>query len=104
MRGLRCCVGDFILTLMDKYHVVEDVWLEDGFLRLVVDGVQVQWPLLALSPLLAQASPEQQNLFEVSPSGYGIHWPLLDEDLSIDGLLGVIHTSPMEEELTAVAI
>ena len=26
------------------------------------------------------------------PSGYGIHWPLIDEDLSIDGLLGIVHT------------
>jgi Protein of unknown function (DUF2442) len=25
--------------------------------------------------------------FEVSPSGYGIHWPELDEDLSIDGMI-----------------
>jgi hypothetical protein len=24
---------------------------------------------------------------ELSPGGYGIHWPLLDEDLSISGLL-----------------
>jgi len=23
----------------------------------------------------------------VSPSGYGIHWPELDEDLSIDGMI-----------------
>jgi len=29
--------------------------------------------------------------YEISPSGYGIHWPLIDEDLSIDGLLGVKH-------------
>ncbi|PKN21436.1 MAG: hypothetical protein CVU65_16870 [Deltaproteobacteria bacterium HGW-Deltaproteobacteria-22] len=25
----------------------------------------------------------------MSPSGYGIHWPELDEDLSVDGLLGL---------------
>ena len=25
--------------------------------------------------------------FELSPSGYGIHWPELDEDLSIDGMI-----------------
>ena len=28
---------------------------------------------------------------EVSPSGYGLHWPEVDEDLSIDGLTGVRH-------------
>ena len=25
--------------------------------------------------------------FEISPSGYGIHWPLIDEHLSVEGLL-----------------
>jgi hypothetical protein len=32
--------------------------------------------------------------FEISPSGYGIHWPDVDEDLSIDGLIGVTHAPP----------
>ncbi|MCB9504111.1 MAG: DUF2442 domain-containing protein [Deferribacteres bacterium] len=26
---------------------------------------------------------------EISTLGYGIHWPLLDEDLTIDGMLGI---------------
>ena len=30
---------------------------------------------------------EPKKNFEVSPSGYGIHWPELDEDLSIDGMI-----------------
>ncbi|MBU1411132.1 DUF2442 domain-containing protein [Myxococcota bacterium] len=32
-------------------------------------------------------STEARNQYEVSPSWYGIHWPELDEDLSVDGLL-----------------
>ncbi|MCF6158838.1 MAG: DUF2442 domain-containing protein [wastewater metagenome] len=35
--------------------------------------------------------------YSFSASGYGIHWPLLDEDLSIDGLLGVRHKSKMKK-------
>ena len=27
--------------------------------------------------------------FKVSPSGYGIHWPLIDEDLSFNGLIKI---------------
>jgi hypothetical protein len=27
-----------------------------------------------------------KNNYILSPSGYGIHWPDIDEDLSIDGL------------------
>jgi hypothetical protein len=33
------------------------------------------------------ASQSQRQLFEVSPSGYGIHWPEIDEDLAITPLL-----------------
>jgi hypothetical protein len=36
---------------------------------------------------LAKASDSDRNDFKVSPSGYGIHWNRLDEDLSINGLL-----------------
>jgi hypothetical protein len=32
----------------------------------------------------------ERNEFKISPSGYGIHWSLLDEDLSINGLLKAI--------------
>jgi len=44
-----------------------------------------------VSPLLEKATEIERKTFEVSPSGYGIHWPLLDEDIPIDGLLGIIH-------------
>jgi hypothetical protein len=44
-----------------------------------------------VSGILANAKEEEQQAFEVSPSGYGIHWPLIDEDISIDGLLGIEH-------------
>ena len=53
--------------------------------------------LSELSPVLQNASDGRKNPFEISPSGYGIHWPLLDEDLSIDGLLGVVHRPKKEE-------
>jgi hypothetical protein len=36
---------------------------------------------------LAQASTAQRLVAELSPSGYGINWPLLDEDVSIAALL-----------------
>ena len=36
---------------------------------------------------LASADERTKMNFEVSPSGYGIHWAELDEDLSIDGMI-----------------
>jgi len=40
-----------------------------------------------VSKRLSKASLRERKKFEISPSGYGIHWPIIDEDLSIDGLL-----------------
>ncbi len=76
---------------MRKHHQVENVHIERGILTLVVDGKRVQHELKDISPLLARAKEEKQKEFEVSPSGYGIYWPLIDEDISIDGLLGIAH-------------
>lgn len=39
------------------------------------------------SPKLAQANVLERSRAELSPSGYGIHWPLLDEDLSVAALI-----------------
>ena len=76
---------------MKKHHQVESVHVEKGILSLIVDGSSIESDLKDVSPLLAAATEEELKEFEVSPSGYGIHWPLIDEDISIDGLLGIVH-------------
>ena len=76
---------------MGNYHNVTEVIVEEGRLRLEVDGEKLYFSLAELSDRFAGSTPEQQHVFEVSPSGYGIRWPLIDEDLSIDGLLGIRH-------------
>ena len=48
---------------------------------------QVRIPWERCSKKLASATKLQRSTAELSPGGYGIHWPLLDEDLSISGLL-----------------
>jgi hypothetical protein len=47
------------------------------------------FPLEKISKKLFDASDNERAHYKISPSGYGIHWPLLDEDLSIDGLPGI---------------
>jgi NAD(P)H-hydrate repair Nnr-like enzyme with NAD(P)H-hydrate epimerase domain len=64
-------------------------------MRLTVDGRTYRINLADHSRKLADASAQQKRHFEVTPSGYGIHWPDLDEDLSIDGLIGVEHAGPL---------
>jgi len=49
--------------------------------------------------VLEKASDEERDNFEISPSGYGIHWPLLDEDISIDGLLGIVHAPKWKKKI-----
>ena len=72
---------------MEKRHSVEKVRIRQNHLHLVVDGQAYVYELKKISARLANASKVQRETFDVSASGYGIHWPLIDEDLSIDGLL-----------------
>ncbi len=50
------------------------------------DGREISVPL-AWYPRLSSATQDQLKHFEISPAGYGIHWPDLDEDLSVYGFL-----------------
>jgi hypothetical protein len=57
--------------------------------RLIVDlmdGRTIAVPL-AWYPRLLDATPEQRSDWEIAGGGYGIHWPQIDEDLSVEGLL-----------------
>jgi hypothetical protein len=60
-------------------------------MHLRIDGRGYVFNLADISPSLLRASPEERKKYKISPSGYGIHWPLLDEDLSTDALLGIGH-------------
>ena len=42
---------------------------------------------LSWSWRLQEATPEERQNYEISPSGYGVHWPDVDEDLSARGAL-----------------
>jgi hypothetical protein len=56
-------------------------------LILVMDGGPVPIPWEKCSARLARASYIERSRAELSPSGYGIHWPLIDEDLAVGPLL-----------------
>jgi len=48
--------------------------------------VQISFPP-RLAEGLAGASPDDLAVIEISPAGLGLHWPLLDADLYVPGLL-----------------
>ncbi|MGB8489453.1 MAG: DUF2442 domain-containing protein [Bacteroidales bacterium] len=72
---------------MEKAYTINELRFEDDYLIIVVDNQTIKVKLSKISEKLAKASDHERNEFTISPSGYGIHWSLLDEDLSINGLL-----------------
>ena len=50
------------------------------------DGRTIAVPI-AFYPRLAHGTPAERANFQLSGAGHGIHWPELDEDLSVAGLL-----------------
>jgi hypothetical protein len=72
---------------MKKYHDVKNIRFDKHHLLLTVDGKEHRIDLRRYSKKLAAADERTKMNFEISPSGYGIHWPHLDEGLSIDGMI-----------------
>ena len=72
---------------MKKFHEIDRINFAGKFMTLVADGRSYEIPIAAISQRLADASDAQRNFYRVAPSGYGIHWPELDEDLTVDGLI-----------------
>lgn len=68
-------------------HKIEALHFNQDSIILNIDGNELTIPLDKLSGRLKAATDMERNLYKISPSGYGIHWPLIDEDLSIDGIL-----------------
>lgn len=72
---------------MTTAHNIETISFEQNLLCLKIDGQIIKLPLSKVCKKLEMASDIQRNLYKISPSGYGIHWPQIDEDLSVDSLL-----------------
>ena len=52
----------------------------------LTDGRVISVPLVWF-PILRAATPEQRVGYRIGGGGSGLHWPDLDEDLSVAGLL-----------------
>ena len=52
----------------------------------LADGRTIKAPL-AWYPRLQRATPDERGNWRLIGAGVGIHWPDLDEDISIEGLL-----------------
>ena len=63
---------------------VETIFVE------LLDGRTISAPLVWF-PRLSRANSKQLENWEILGDGEGIHWPDLDEDLSVAGLLAGTH-------------
>jgi hypothetical protein len=70
-----------------KFHNVQMIDFEGTKMILKVDGQVYRVDLPAISSRLANAKDAVRHSYSISPSGYGVHWPEIDEDLTIDGLI-----------------
>lgn len=77
---------------MKAYHDIKNLHFSGDYIILTIDGDEKKVRIKEISSALQRASQDERNVYEMSPSGYGIHWPLIDEDISIDGLIGIVHT------------
>jgi hypothetical protein len=60
----------------------------DGLVVQLKDGRTLTVPL-EWFPRLRDASEADRKNFELYADGYAVHWPALDEDISIPALLGL---------------
>ncbi|MCY7406611.1 MAG: DUF2442 domain-containing protein [Alkalinema sp. CAN_BIN05] len=82
---------------MNKLYDVQDINFNDDVMLLTVNGECYHVAVKDASDRLFQASDIDRRLYKIAPSGYGIHWITLDEDLSIQGLLKI---ATIEEKVT----
>jgi hypothetical protein len=59
---------------------------EDEIIANLVDGRTISVPLV-WSWRLSDATPDQRNNYEIIGDGQGVHWPDIDEDISVEGML-----------------
>ena|SRR3972149_6648041 len=81
MNGMLSAVVTFTLPRMVQAMVTDDtlsVDLEDG--RTV--SVPIGW-----YPRLAHGTAAERANVQIAGAGFGLHWPDLDEDIGVEGLL-----------------
>jgi len=86
---------------MEKAYNNLDLRFEKEWLILNADNQIIKLKLKDISKKLSNATVQELNDFKITPSGYGIHWRLLDEDLSVNGLLKMARKKLSESQIEA---
>jgi hypothetical protein len=75
------------VSKMDKQYNVSDINFSGEWIILSVNEETYEILISQASKKLAQATDIERKMYRISPSGYGIHWYAIDEDLTIKGLI-----------------
>ena len=71
---------------------------DDALIADLADGRTITVPL-AWFPRLAHGTPQERANWRLIGGGEGIHWPDLDEDISVESLLAGRGSSETQESL-----
>jgi len=75
------------LAVEIEYPYAQDVHVSEDTLTVdLSDGRTISVPL-GWFPRLEHGRPEERANWRLIGKGHGIHWPDLDEDISVEGLL-----------------
>ncbi len=87
-------------TLVTDHDVlaVEITFTEQALQVSLDDGRMISVPL-AWYPRLLNATPSERIQYELIGDGEGIHWPSLDEDISVEGLVAGRRSAESSESL-----
>jgi len=72
---------------MDKQYNVSNIDFSGEWMILSVNEEIYQIPTAQASKKLSQATDIERKMYRISPSGYGINWYAIDEDLTTKGLI-----------------
>jgi hypothetical protein len=74
-------------STVDNHAAAANVLIDDDTLTVeLADGRVLSVPV-AWFPRLSHGSSSERNNWRLIGTGHGIHWPELDEDISVEGLL-----------------
>ena len=81
MNGMLSANQALTLARISQVTVTDDMLSVD-----LKDGRTIAVPI-GWFPRLAYGTPQERANFQISGAGYGVHWPDLDEDIGVEGLL-----------------
>lgn len=75
-----------VIPTLALARIVEVTITDDTLAVDLEDGRSIAIPI-GWYPRLAHSTPEERAHHEIAGAGYGIHWPDLDEDIGVEGML-----------------